>query len=915
MYRFRYIIAELHDQLASLHNPMADELVVYRGQLISTKELQILQKKNKDGNGFISIQTFLSTTADFGEAVGFAQIGFEGIPLGLESIVLVITVKETRIPHACIDKLSAMPKEKEILFSVGTVFYIDNIEQHDHGYLVYLTLTTEIEQKFDALSNFLLEGMGESSHLHQLVSFLINKGDYLLAETYCQRILNECDLTSDENMRLLCYFYLANSCLNRSDLTQAMYYLQKGLSIGQQIFDDQNNIFFSISYVRISEILKAMGRFDEALEYTERALSIAVLAHPQDREILSSIHNQLGEAYREQRDYSKALNNYELSLKYDVEIPQHTNLSTTYCNMGHLYTDLNQYETAIAYFRKAQIIQKASLPPEHSAHGLCERGLGDAYLGSGDYHQALQTSQSALDCALREVPTDFSSVANGYTYLGRIYKASGDYLQAESSCKKALQFYGKKLCTPHPCIAQAQKLLGEVYQDMGERKKALSNYKRALNIHKQQNLPDLFEVADILTRLGDTTDNLSKGIQYHEQAISTLLSSKSQDLIRADLALTYIGLGCAYVKAKRKNDDVLAALRLAEAIGDDLAKQDMIDPQLSSIFNNLGVAFASINTFSKALECVNRALEIDLQTYHVLHPKIGLNYRDLASIYEGAKMYEHALDLYEKAANVFRRDKSKNRELLAKIYKDMGEVYYELKEGGKELECSIMELELRLQCSQPNDRALAECYENIGLSDEAQNKFTSALAYFVPMFQIQVNNLLPFDPELAEASRLVGGNYSSTNRHNLAVKYFYKALEIQRRRKLPLVSTYLQLADEYKALKKSNKALKYYQLAMKHLIKEDNESKSQDYYEELSSLYCDISSIEWHLKQFKKAINNLKLSQSIQEDFLRDDEYKYLRNKISQALNTTKKDLKKKSKWNKKISTMPACIIKKITTA
>ena len=899
IFRFRYIIAELHEQLASLPRPTTSE-PIYRGQLISTKELEILQKKNKDGNGIISMHTFLSTTTSFQQASGFAQIGMGDIPECLKSVVFAITVEDTRLPFAHIDNFSTNPNEKEILFSVGAVFRIDNIEEFDCGYMVYLTLTTEIEQQFDALLKCYTKEIGQSPQLYQLASFLARKGDSLLAERYSQRILNDRNSISHENMRIICFANLASIYLNRSDHTQAMEYVESILVILKQNNIDQNTALFAECYAGISQILSGLGQPNEALEYSQRALSIALIVHPQDKDLIALIYNQLGDIYRALRDYSMALDSYTLSLKYDINMARHVDLSNIYYNIGYLYIDLNQYETARVYFQEAQVIQKASLPPEHPAHSLCERGLAIAYLKSGDYHQALLMSQHSLDCALHEVPLDFYSVGTGYRELGRIFMTMGDYTQAESLYRKALQFYRKK-STNHINIANVHHLLGNVYQDMNKREDARNNYKCALDIYREQNTPDLWAIADVLFNLGNIEINGKKAIQYYKQTLSTLLSSKNQKLFRADLALTYIGLGNAYVNAKRK-DNALSAFHTAETIGGDLAQQKVIDRQLSIIFNNLGTAFASIKDFNKGLECMHRALEIDLQTYHSLHPEIGLRFGNLGSMYSDAEDYERAFAFYEKAVNVFSQDKSKSQLSLAQTYREMSLTHHELDNFDASLEYRIKELKLRSRCSGPNDLDLAECYGDIGTLYDERNDFATAITCYLTELHIQQANMLPFDPELAETSETVAEHYSRINQHNSAIKYFIKAREIKQKRKLPLAWIYKQLADEYEQLKKLNKALIYYRLSIKHLISENKSTKTKDYYDDLSSLYYDIAYTQWHLKQLRKAIDSLKLSRTIQKDFLQHEDYDYLRVSTDKLLNRIKKKWKNKPKGKGKKS-------------
>ncbi|CAF3052586.1 unnamed protein product, partial [Rotaria sp. Silwood2] len=168
IYRFRFIIAELHEQLASLPRPSTPNLVVYRGQIISTDEMKTIDANQK--KGFISINTFLSTSESANHATSLSSLNMN-LPKGLESVLFRITVTQTRHPFANIDALSAMPTEKEILFDAGTVFRIDEVENYGVGYFVHLTATTEIEERFDALAQHFLDDIGQKPTLATLGRF------------------------------------------------------------------------------------------------------------------------------------------------------------------------------------------------------------------------------------------------------------------------------------------------------------------------------------------------------------------------------------------------------------------------------------------------------------------------------------------------------------------------------------------------------------------------------------------------------------------------------------------------------------------------------------------------------------------------------------------------------------------------
>ena len=89
IYQFRFIIAEIHEELTRLPRPSTPRLTVYRGQIISAAELKIIEANQN--NGFISMNTFLSTSEAAGQATGFSMVD-TGVPDGLVSVFFKINV-------------------------------------------------------------------------------------------------------------------------------------------------------------------------------------------------------------------------------------------------------------------------------------------------------------------------------------------------------------------------------------------------------------------------------------------------------------------------------------------------------------------------------------------------------------------------------------------------------------------------------------------------------------------------------------------------------------------------------------------------------------------------------------------------------------------------------------------------------
>ncbi|CAF1141835.1 unnamed protein product [Adineta steineri] len=159
IFKLRYYIYDLHNQLAQLHTSYlrslpSDQpiLTLYRGQRMKTTELTRLQENI---NKFISTNGFLSTTHNVAAAIFFAGDGCLN-DLDEEISVLYQITIDTSVPHsipfAKIQYKSIFQDEDEVLFSMASVFRIDDVEKYGALWVVELTLINKEDETWNILT-------------------------------------------------------------------------------------------------------------------------------------------------------------------------------------------------------------------------------------------------------------------------------------------------------------------------------------------------------------------------------------------------------------------------------------------------------------------------------------------------------------------------------------------------------------------------------------------------------------------------------------------------------------------------------------------------------------------------------------------------------------------------------------------
>ncbi|CAF1238414.1 unnamed protein product [Adineta steineri] len=159
IFKLRYYIYDLHNQLVQLHTSYLHSLpsdqrilTLYRGQRMKITELTRLQE---NVHKLISMNNFLSTTNNVTAAIFFAGDGCLNDPNGEVSVVHQITI-DTSVPHsipfAKIQYESIFEDEDEVLFSMASVFRIDNVEEYETLWVVQLTLINKEDETWSILT-------------------------------------------------------------------------------------------------------------------------------------------------------------------------------------------------------------------------------------------------------------------------------------------------------------------------------------------------------------------------------------------------------------------------------------------------------------------------------------------------------------------------------------------------------------------------------------------------------------------------------------------------------------------------------------------------------------------------------------------------------------------------------------------
>ncbi|CAF3676730.1 unnamed protein product [Rotaria socialis] len=416
MIRMGFFLCDLHQQIEKIHKTQVDKyhgniFQVYRGQGLTSTDFSQLEK-NK--NGLISFNNFLSTSTNRGISLGFAQKALK-MPnmIGILFQILIDPSIQSS-PFASIQEISYFKTEAEILFSMHTVFRINSIEKLDSErplYQVDLILTSDDDKQLREPTELIREEASGFTGWTRLGKLLIKIGQFDKAEK------------------------LYNSLLEHAS-------------------KDTDRAFF---YHQLGRLKSEQGKYEEAAKLLEVSLAIDQTSLPEDDADMAITYGNISSVYYQQGNYSKAL---EFSVK-DLEIkkkplpPNHPDLAISYNTIGLVYGGMGNYTKATESYEKTLKIVEIALPPNHPNSAIAFSNIGQIYQKMGEYSKALECYEKDLEIKKKSLPADHPSFAITFANIGQVYDKKGDYLKALEFLEKALAIRQKSLPSTHPLIKVA----------------------------------------------------------------------------------------------------------------------------------------------------------------------------------------------------------------------------------------------------------------------------------------------------------------------------------------------------------------------------------------------------------------------------------------------------------------------------
>lgn len=442
-YLFRFYIADLCKQLEQVHTEqkLQECFTLYRGQAqVPRKEFDSIKANI---GGLISTNGFFSTSKSLPLALSF--IGGAEDTKDFTAVLFQVTVDSAHLKNTIfvdIDQHLNQTGEKEILFSIGTIFQIEGVERDEENKLWRIKMnatdegTIEIKQRVN-----LMKKKFQNGNKNLLFGrLLLDMHQYTKAESYFQLMLQK----------------EAVSCKQYVDLA----------SIHDYIGDLK---------MRTTNYQKALKNFQSAYELKCKQL-------PSDHPSMAVTFNNLGNYYKAIGDLTNASEYYCKALKYKNH---RINSAITKLNVAILHMKSGHYLEARNFCLEARDTLQQIEPCPHAEIIVCQRIMGDILFNQQRYDEAEAFYLAAFEFSKKYLFIGDLCLTHCINALANLYEKQDDNQErALNFCHNQLSIHKNYLSDEnHISIAHIQMKIAELSNDINWYREALVILEK--NVHQE----------------------------------------------------------------------------------------------------------------------------------------------------------------------------------------------------------------------------------------------------------------------------------------------------------------------------------------------------------------------------------------------------------------------------------------------
>jgi CHAT domain-containing protein/Flp pilus assembly protein TadD len=470
-----------------------------------------------------------------------------------------------------------------------------------------------------------------------------------------------------------------------------------------------------------SQKSQAKQLFNEGMKLykqgTRESLTQAILKWKQAVSLYQEIKDTTGEAnclnniglvYSDLGEKQTALEYLQQSLQLAKTIKDRAPEARTLMGIGIVYNDLGKKQKALEYYLQSLTLFKALGDRIQEARIMM--GIGNIYSALGEKQKALEYYQMSLP--LSKITGDRAQYARTLMSTSLVYSELGEKSKALTYLQESLAL--SKLMGDRLGKTATLYNMGNIYLELGEKQKALEYYQQSLPLftalgNKNGAADNLMIMGNIYLELGEK----QKALEYYQQSLQLFKITSN----RSGEAASIVGMGNVYLELGEKQKALTyyqQSLPLFIAVGNSNGEANTL--------NNIGLGYLELGEKQKALQYFQQSLSLskklgDTRAETRTLMSLGLVSSELGDKQKALEYLQQSLKLTKNLGD---------RTLEATNIVNIGRVYYELGEKQKALEYYQQSL---LLSKKLGDRAKeAIIFSNIAITEYSEGHLQTALS-------------------------------------------------------------------------------------------------------------------------------------------------------------------------------------------
>jgi CHAT domain-containing protein/Tfp pilus assembly protein PilF len=321
-----------------------------------------------------------------------------------------------------------------------------------------------------------------------------------------------------------------------------------------------------------------------------------------------------------------------------------------------------------------------------------------------------------------------------------------------------------------------------------------------------------------------------------------------------------------------------------------------------SCINNIGNNFRRQGNYDKAMEHLDKALEIALDKFGEENRETANIYNDIGTVYYFKGDFEKTSTFYNKALKIRIKIHGENHLKVASSYNNVAIIYAQRNENDKAIEHYNKSLNIIRELIGEKHSNVADTYHNIGLVYVSKGDYNEALKWYHKSLAIRLEVLGDYHPRVALSYNSIGVCYYEKGDLDQAFEYYTKSTAIYNR---TVGANHPRMADNYNNLgivyyKKGDysQALEYYNksLSIKKNVLDEFHPSIANTFNNIGNIYLDKGDYDKALESYNQCLAIRQKSLTENDSYFVYNYYNigrayYEKNNLNKALENYTKSL------------------------